>query len=79
MQARPEGSGEARVAVRDEQIGQPHVAEHRSDEVARRLLGGGGLEGRDQPHAPSQEVNVHQQKGVAEAGDGQLGPRGSQG
>ena len=40
-QARPEGAGEARVAVRNEHVRQPHVAEHRPDQVARRHLGGG--------------------------------------
>ena len=55
--ARPQGAGEARV--RDEHLGQPHLAGHRPDEVARRLLCGGGLEGRDQPHAPGQEVYAH--------------------
>ena len=70
--ARPEDPGETRVAVRDEHVGQPHVAKHRADEVARRLLGGGGLEGRNQPHAPGQEVDVHLQKVLAGARDGQL-------
>ena len=43
MQARPEGAGEARVAVRDkpEHVGQP--MSRNTDEVARRRLGGGGL------------------------------------
>ena len=59
VHAHPEGAG---VAVRA-----------RTDPTKlRRLLGGGGLESRGQPHAPSQEVNVHLQKGMAGAGDGQL-------
>ena len=44
VQAGPEGAREARVAVRDEHVRQPHVAELRRDEVARSGLGGGGLE-----------------------------------
>ena len=46
---------------------QPHVAEYQPDEVARRLLGCGGLKGRDQadqPNEPGQEVNV---QGVQQA------------
>ena len=72
VQARPEGAGEALVAVRDEHVGQPYVAEHRRDqlEVASVRLGGGGLEGRDQPHAPSQAFDVRLQKAVTGAGDG---------
>ena len=61
-----------RVVVRDQHVRQPHVAEHRCDEVASFRLGGGGFEGRNQPHAPNQEVDVHLQKVVAGAGDGQL-------
>ena len=52
VQARPKCAGEARVAVRDEHVRQPHVVEYRPDKVARRRPGAGGLEGRDQPHAP---------------------------
>ena len=63
---------ETRVAIRDEHGGQPHVAKHRPGQVACRLLAGGGLEGRDQPHAPDQEVDAHLQKVVAGEGDGQL-------
>ena len=73
MQARPECAGEARVSVRDECGGQPHVAEHRRYEfAARRRLGGGGFAGRNRPHAPGQTVDVHLQKVVAGTGDGQL-------
>ena len=51
VQGCPEGAGEARVAIGDEQIGQAHVTEHGSDVVASRSLGSSGLEGRDQPYA----------------------------
>ena len=60
-QARPEGAGEARAAVRGEHAGQPRAAEHRRDQAARRSRSGGGLEGRDQPQAPGQEVDLHLQ------------------
>ena len=77
MQARPEGGGEARVAVRDEHVGQPHwhVTEHLRDQFARRRhrdghgLGGGSLEDRDHSHAPTQEVDMHLQKVLAGAGN----------
>ena len=72
VQPGPEGAREARVAVRDEHVGQPDVAEHRRDEVARRRLSGSGLEGRDQPHAPGQLVDVHLQEVVPRAGGGEL-------
>ena len=51
------------------EAGRPRVAEHRRGQAA---IGGGGLEGRDQPHAAGQEVDVHLQTAVAGAGDGQL-------
>ena len=38
VQARSVGTGEACVAVRDEHVGQPHVAEYLRDDVARPLL-----------------------------------------
>ena len=64
VQTRPEGAREARVAVRYEHVGQPYVAEHRSDEVAGSSLSSGGLGGRDQPYSASQQVDVHLHKGV---------------
>jgi hypothetical protein len=47
VQTGPEGACEARVAVQDEQVGQPYITKHRHNEVARRRLGGSGLESRD--------------------------------
>ena len=39
VQARPKCAGEARVAVRDEDVRQPHVAEYRPDEIAVLKVG----------------------------------------
>ena len=72
VQACPEGAGEVRVAIRDEHVRQSQVAEHRHDEVASCRLGCCGLECRDQPHVPSQEIDVDLQKVMPGAGDGQL-------
>ena len=56
---------EALVAVRCEHVGQPHVAQHRSDEVACRSLSRGCLRGRYKPDPARQQVDVHPHKVVA--------------
>ena len=68
VQPGPESAGKARVAVRDEHVGKPHVAEDGMHKIARRNVGGSGLHGGNQPHAAGQEVNVHLQKVLARAG-----------
>lgn len=58
-EAGPEGARGARVAVRDERVGRPRVAERREDEAApRRRLCGGGLERGDRPHAAGEKVDA---------------------
>jgi hypothetical protein len=66
VQVGPEGAGEARVAFTvsrtpGQHVQQPSVAKYGGDEVARGGRRGGGLEGRDQPHAAGQKVDVHLQ------------------
>jgi hypothetical protein len=70
MQSRPEGTGETRVSVGDEPIGQTHVAEHGPDVVAGCRLSSGSLEGRDQPDAAGQEFDAHLQEVVPERATG---------
>ena len=48
----------ARVAVRDEHVGQPRVAEQKADEAARRRLGCGSLRVGG---AAGEKVDVHLQ------------------
>ena len=67
VQAKPERAREARVAVRDEHVRQPHVAERRGHEVLYRGFCSGCLERGDHPQPPSEKVDVHLQKVVAGA------------
>eukprot|EP00292_Cryptomonas_paramecium_P023625 CAMPEP_0113676766 /NCGR_PEP_ID=MMETSP0038_2-20120614/8842_1 /TAXON_ID=2898 /ORGANISM="Cryptomonas paramecium" /LENGTH=146 /DNA_ID=CAMNT_0000593865 /DNA_START=591 /DNA_END=1027 /DNA_ORIENTATION=- /assembly_acc=CAM_ASM_000170 len=61
-----------RVAVRDEHVGQAHVAEDGADEVARDDLGGGLLDRRNQPHPPGEQVDVNLHEVLPGAGLGEL-------
>ena len=68
VQTCPEGARKARVAIRNEDVGQPHVAEYRGYEVAARSLRRGGLHVLDKPDAACQEIDVHLHEVMTRAG-----------
>ena len=58
--------------VSREHVGQPYIAEYRSDEVAGRSLSRGCLGGRDQPDSARLLVDVHLHEVMARPGRREL-------